>query len=64
MSANWIAVSLQDNWLARVVGEPTGNRPSAYGENFPFQMPRTGLRFTVSSKQWTRPAPERDPGRP
>ena len=60
-SGNWIAVILQDNGLARVVGEPTSNRPSAYGEDLPFQMARTGLRFTVSSKKWTRPAPERDP---
>lgn len=60
-SGNWIAVVLRDNGLARVVGEPTGNAPSSYGDTLQFRLPNSGLDFTVSHKRWIRPQPANDP---
>ena len=60
-SGMWLAVVLSDNWLATIVGEPTGGAPSGYGDILTFQLPETGLRFAVSHKQWIRPDPTRDP---
>jgi C-terminal processing protease CtpA/Prc len=60
-SGNWFAVVLQDNRLAQVVGAPTGNAPTSYGDALRFSLPRSGLGFQVSFKQWVRPDPTRDP---
>jgi hypothetical protein len=60
-SGNWVAALLQDNRLATVVGEPTGNAPSSFGDALRFTTPYLGLRFSVSYKRWQRPAAERDP---
>jgi C-terminal processing protease CtpA/Prc len=54
-SGNWFAVVVRDNNLGTVIGEPTGNAPSSYGDSPSFQMPKTGFKFTVSIKKWTRP---------
>lgn len=60
-SGLWIPVILGDNGLATVVGEPTGGAPSGYGDILTFQLPETGLRFSVSHKRWIRPDRSRDP---
>ena len=60
-SGSWFAVVLRDNDLATVVGEPTGNAPSSYGDILRFQAPNSKLQFTVSHKYWQRPDPSRDP---
>lgn len=54
-SANMFAAVLQDNGIAMIVGEPTGNKPSCYGHPLSFQMPRTGIYFKISHKQFFRP---------
>lgn len=54
-TGNWFAVVVRDNNLGTVIGEPTGNAPSSYGDSPSFQMPKTGFQFTVSIKKWTRP---------
>jgi len=60
-SGNWFAVIIKDNGLGTVIGEPTGNAPSSYGDVPTFQMPNTGFSFTVSHKRWIRPNPDNDP---
>lgn len=60
-SGNWIAVILYDNELAEVLGEPTGNAPSSYGDMLSFQLPHTRFLLGVSYKYFTRPDPSKDP---
>jgi len=60
-SGSWFATILGDNDLATIVGEPTGNAPSSYGDILRFQAPNSKLLFTVSHKYWQRPDPGRDP---
>lgn len=62
-SGNWFAVVLGDNDIAPVVGEPTGNAPSCYGDILSFDLPATNLSFSMSFKRWIRPDPTRDPAR-
>ena len=54
-------VIVHDNDLGTIVGEPTGNMPSCYGDILSFQMPTTGFAFSVSFKKFLRPEPENDP---
>ena len=60
-SGNWFGVIVRDNQLGKIVGEPTGNAPSSFGDVLSFTLPRSGLGFTLSYKQWIRPDPSRDP---
>jgi C-terminal processing protease CtpA/Prc len=60
-SGNWFGVILSDNHLATIVGEPTGNAPSSYGDILRFQTPYSQYVFTVSHKYWQRPNASRDP---
>jgi C-terminal processing protease CtpA/Prc len=60
-SANWFAVIVKDNKLGTVIGEPTGNAPTSYGDILQFQMPNTGFRFSCSYKKWIRPDTSNDP---
>lgn len=54
-SATAFAVMIQDNNLGKVVGEPSGNKPSNYGDVLFFNTPKTNLRFIVSYKKFFRP---------
>jgi C-terminal processing protease CtpA/Prc len=54
-SANMFAVMFKDNSLGKIIGEPTGNAPSAYGDILQFQMPNSKVCFTVSHKKFLRP---------
>jgi len=60
-SGNWFALLVQDNQLGKVLGEPTGNAPSCYGDILRFRLTHSGLSFTLSFKKWQRPDPTRDP---
>lgn len=60
-SANWFAVMVKDNKIGTVIGEPTGNQPTSYGDVLSFQMPNTGFRFICSFKKWIRPDTSNDP---
>lgn len=54
-SANWFAVIFKDNGIGTIIGEPTGNQPSSYGDILVFQTPNAQLNFSVSYKKWVRP---------
>ncbi|MDK2945844.1 MAG: hypothetical protein PWQ85_616 [Geotoga sp.] len=60
-SGNWFAVVIKDNNLGVIIGEPTGNQPSSYGDVLKFQLPISGFKFYVSYKKWIRPNPSNDP---
>jgi len=60
-SGNWFAVVIRDNNLGTIVGEPTGNQPSSYGDILRFQLPVSGFKFYVSHKKWVRPNTDNDP---
>ena len=54
-SGNWFAVLFKDNGLGLLVGEPTGNAPSSYGDALSFTLPETSFSFGMSYKRWIRP---------
>ncbi|MFU8796323.1 MAG: S41 family peptidase, partial [Dehalococcoidia bacterium] len=60
-AGNWIAVVFLDNNLGTVIGEPTGNAPSSFGDMISFQLPNSGFVLGVSYKYFTRPDPANDP---
>jgi len=54
-SAMDFSVILQDNRLAKIIGEPCGNKPSSYGEVVTFLMPNSKLYFSCSLCYFERP---------
>ena len=60
-SGNWFGVIMKDNGIGTVVGEPTGNAPSSYGELLYFTLPNSKIKFQVSIAHWVRPNPNNDP---
>jgi len=60
-AGNWIAVVFCNNDLGTVIGEPTGNAPSSFGDMISFQLPNTRFILGVSYKYFTRPDPSNDP---
>ena len=59
-SATNFSVLLQDNRLAKVIGEPSGNSPSAYGDVISFQLPNSKLGFQTTYKYFHRPDKTKD----
>lgn len=57
-SANMFAVVIKDNEFGTIIGEPTGNAPSCYGDALEFRMPKTQIDFRVSYKYFMRPEPD------
>lgn len=60
-SGNWFAVTFKDNNIGTIIGEPTGNQPSSYGDALSFQLPNSRYMFQVSHKKWVRPNTDNDP---
>ncbi|HPF16645.1 MAG TPA: S41 family peptidase [Thermotogota bacterium] len=60
-SGNFFAVMLSDNKLAKTVGTPTGNEPSAYGDPIIFTCKNSRLQFYISYKRFIRPNQSKDP---
>jgi hypothetical protein len=54
-AATRFSVLLQDNKMAKVVGEACGSKPSNYGHGTTFELPNTKLCLVVTSKQYKRP---------
>lgn len=59
-SGNWFAVVLKDNGLATIVGEPTGNMPTSYGDTLRFQLNNSGIHVNMAFKKWHRPNEQAD----
>ncbi|MCT4612851.1 MAG: S41 family peptidase [Clostridia bacterium] len=54
-SATDFAVLFRDNNLAKIVGEPTGGKPSSLGDIMCFELPNCNVSFSVSWKLFHRP---------
>jgi hypothetical protein len=54
-SATMLAVWVQDGKLGRVVGYPSANAPTSYGDILNYTLPRTGIEVVISHKQFQRP---------
>lgn len=59
-SATMLAVFVQDGKLGKVVGQPSANKPSCYGDVLTFQLAYSRLYGSVSFKKWTRPDASKD----
>lgn len=60
-SARTFAVTLHDNRIASIIGEPTGGSPSSYGMPRKQTLANTGIRLRVSRAWFGRPDPTFDP---
>lgn len=61
-SGMWWAMLLQDNKIARVIGEVPGNSPTSYGDSSPsFTAPNSKIKFKSTFKKFYRPNKEADP---
>ncbi len=54
-SATMLAVWVQDGKLGRVVGYPSANAPTSFGDILNYTLPRTGVEAIMSHKQFQRP---------
>jgi hypothetical protein len=54
-SATMLAVWVQDGKLGSVVGYPSANAPTSYGDILNYTLPRTGVEVIMSHKQFQRP---------
>lgn len=59
-SARTFAVTLKDNGIARIIGTATGGKPNSYGMPKKLRMPKSGLRFRVSTSYFMRPDERKD----
>lgn len=59
-SARTFAVTLKDNHIATIVGQPTGGKPSSYGMPRRDKTPNCNIRFRVSRCLFLRPDASRD----
>lgn len=57
-SATMMCVFTRDGKLGTIIGEPSSNMPSAYGDILYFSLPNSHLFGTVSHKQFIRPEEE------
>ena len=54
-SATMLAVYVRDGGLGTLVGRPSANRPSHYGDLLWLSLDNAGLGVRISHKQWLRP---------
>ncbi|MBO5178129.1 MAG: hypothetical protein J6C07_11780 [Lachnospiraceae bacterium] len=59
-SARTFAVTLKDNGIATIIGEPTGGKPCSYGMPKKDLTPNLKIRFRVSRALFLRPNAELD----
>ncbi|WP_179298613.1 S41 family peptidase [Evansella halocellulosilytica] len=59
-SGNMFAVRFHDAGLGTIVGQPTGNAPSNFGDILHFHLPHSEFTLIVSHKEFTRPDPSID----
>lgn len=59
-SATMMAVFVQDGGLGTVIGRPSSNSPSNYGDVLPYKLPVSSIEVAISYKRWLRPDTEAD----
>lgn len=53
-SANDFATTFKDNKIGTLIGEPTGNAPTSYGDILMFQLPNSKFNMSISYKKFFR----------
>ncbi len=59
-SAIIFSTIVKDNKIFTIVGQPTGGRPSHYGQPLVLKLPNSGIVCTISCKKFFRPDVEKD----
>lgn len=59
-SAQMLATWVKDGKLGTIVGRPSSNMPSSFGDILTFQLKNSGLKGQISFKKWTRPDKTKD----
>ena len=59
-SAQWLATWVKDGELGTIVGRPSRNMPSSFGDVLQFQLKNSKLDGQISYKKWTRPDETKD----
>lgn len=59
-SAMMFSVLTQDNGLGKIIGEPSGNMPSSYGDIIQFRLPNSQLQMITTYKRFHRPDETKD----
>ena len=59
-SARTFAVTLKDNNIAKIIGQPTGGKPNSFGMPNKYATPNYNIRFRVSSSYFLRPDSSKD----
>lgn len=59
-SATMLATWVSDGNLGTIVGRPSSNSPSCYGDILNFQLPHSRIKGIVSYKKWIRPDKTKD----
>lgn len=57
-SATMIAVYVQDGGLGMVIGRPSSNSPSNYGDKLHYKLPDSGIEVSILHKRFLRPDTE------
>lgn len=60
-SATMMAVFVKDGCLGTIIGRPSKNSASNYGDILPYQLPDSGIIVGISYKRFLRPDTEADP---
>ncbi|MGL5692712.1 MAG: S41 family peptidase, partial [Peptostreptococcaceae bacterium] len=59
-SAQMLAVWVKDGDLGKVVGEPSSNKPSCYGDILYYSLNNSNITGQISHKKWVRPDISKD----
>lgn len=59
-SAQWLATLVKDGNLGTIVGKPSSNKPSSFGDALIFTLNNSGIYAQVSYKKWLRPDETKD----
>jgi len=59
-SASDFAVTMRDNRLALLIGQPISQQPTSFGDRLIFDLPESKLSASVSFKMFYRPDASKD----
>ncbi len=54
-SGLWLPIYVQDGNLGVIIGQPSINSPSHYGDILMYKLPNSKLKVSISHKYFTRP---------
>lgn len=60
-SATMLGVWVQDGKLGNIVGQPSSNSPTSYGDMLGVRLPISGVEIPISYKKFLRPDSKADP---